>query len=542
MQLPSRSPLHTPAPSTTTSAFAEHRLPPLGPRDCDVLSRARRHHFGPVDTQPHGGSAYARIVAAANSQWALHRQGQELPVRPGSLVSPQTLYTGLETRPSGQEIYHAVFLNARMLIHNPATGQPGWRTGHAITQLHAAPTGEQPWPEEVPYSTARQLREKLPGYSPSVHAELGRQRRYGKHQITIDRRIERRSGVPEFSTPPLPNPLVLPENPAHSGATLSQDPRPLNCITDFLHTLPPWRPAPLAATAPAPFFNTVSLEDGEIDEVCAAHASSEEGTGKRPDTPYPVATLRAHHDALRDKSPEVLNAAYALAMLKRGRARTRPPVANARLERLQYEVRQSMQAGDVDIDGLPRYVLNAGRIPNPADDARSRETSSGSEEEQQVESPGSSFRPHEASPSDSEMALDEEPRAVRGREMDAEGNSGSDEASEVVLGGEADAEGDTDDEYMEAREAEPLGTKTSESTFGTAARTGAAGKHAIIRDYFSYRPSSSSSSEDYSPAPHLPTRSNSLSPILTDADVTSFAGAPDASGPPPGFLLNSSTL
>ncbi|KAJ7669206.1 hypothetical protein DFH06DRAFT_1321233 [Mycena polygramma] len=525
MQLPSRSsPPHIPAPSTTAPAAVGGRfpLPPLGPRDCDVLSRARRHHFGPVDTQPHGGSAYTRIAAAANSQWALHRQGQELPVRPGSVVSPQTIYTGIETRPNGQEVYHAVFLNARMLVHNPITGQPGMRNGHAITQLYAAPTGDQPWPFEVPYSPARQLREDLSGYSASVHAELGRQRRYGSFQIGVDRQIERRSNIPEYAPPAPPfNSLILPNrhDPANSSSSLSMHSirtrRDLNELTGILSALPSWRSAFLNATAAQSATNQApTLEEGQIEDHTDITATGEEGTeGRRPDTPHPSRALRrVEHSRLTDDS-EVLDAAYALAMLKRGRTREVPPATNARLERLQYEARHQAQIGEVDIDGLPRCVLRACRAPELAEQEQGREDLDEINVEEQPEPCGPTPEFRETSPGDADMELVEAPPTTEG--------------------GDTDAEGETDEEYVEAREMEPR-----ESALGTAAPTEAAGKYAITKDYFSYSPSTSSSS-GYSPAPHFPTRPGSLSPILVDADVTSFDPPNAAPGLLPGSQLNS---
>ncbi|KAJ7851209.1 hypothetical protein B0H13DRAFT_1905270 [Mycena leptocephala] len=44
--------------------------------------------------------------------------------------------------PNGQETFHAILLNARMLIHNPVTGEPGAINGHASIQLHAVPSND----------------------------------------------------------------------------------------------------------------------------------------------------------------------------------------------------------------------------------------------------------------------------------------------------------------------------------------------------------------------------------------------------------------
>ncbi|KAJ6466746.1 hypothetical protein C8R47DRAFT_1223938 [Mycena vitilis] len=108
------------------------------------------------------------------TEWVQHRKGNELTVRPGSVVAPQTLYTGNETRPNGQEVQHAIFLNARMLVHNPATGEPGMRNGHVVAHLYLAPTADKPWDLEVPYPSAAQVQTALTTYGPSVHKEVER--------------------------------------------------------------------------------------------------------------------------------------------------------------------------------------------------------------------------------------------------------------------------------------------------------------------------------------------------------------------------------
>ncbi|KAJ6486360.1 hypothetical protein C8R47DRAFT_1072331 [Mycena vitilis] len=175
-------------PPTNSSGRPRHL--PFAPIPCGALSREREHSFGREDRLPRFGNVLSRIQAATNAEWRNHRTGNPLTIRPGSIVAPQTFYTGHETRANGQELYHAVFLNARMLIHNPATGLPAWRNGHCSATLVAAPSGNQSWPFETAYPTDPELRQSLPMYGPNVHSEVGRQRRDGQHQMCIDRRVE----------------------------------------------------------------------------------------------------------------------------------------------------------------------------------------------------------------------------------------------------------------------------------------------------------------------------------------------------------------
>jgi hypothetical protein len=111
---------------------------PLTPLPANVLDRTRKGLFGPEDPHPQEGTVIRRVQAATDNVWVKHRQGNEPVVRPGSVVLPQMLYTGQERRGNGQEVYHAIMLNARLLVHNPETGEPGAVNGHAGVQFYAA--------------------------------------------------------------------------------------------------------------------------------------------------------------------------------------------------------------------------------------------------------------------------------------------------------------------------------------------------------------------------------------------------------------------
>jgi hypothetical protein len=132
-------------------------ISPLSSLPAGVLDRTRKGTFGREDPYPREGTVLSRVQAASNAQWIEHGQGNELTIRPGSVVSPQTLFTGRERRATGQETYHAILLNARLLIHNPETGEPGAINGHASVQLHAAPNSDRVWNLEVPYVSDHQI-------------------------------------------------------------------------------------------------------------------------------------------------------------------------------------------------------------------------------------------------------------------------------------------------------------------------------------------------------------------------------------------------
>ncbi|KAJ6517370.1 hypothetical protein C8R47DRAFT_1063059 [Mycena vitilis] len=246
----------SPSPPTTPSANssqpraeAEERREfpsPLLSMPSAVLNRHRDHYYGTVDTHPSGGTIHQRIRAATDIPWGQHRRGLPLTVRPGSVVSPQTSYTGVETRPSGQEVHHAVLLNARLLIHNPITGRPGMRNGHAIVHFFAAPVTDRAWDLETPFVGADKVTEALPGYCASVHREVGLQRRPGEFVLTANRQIERAPtpfpgarrvqpagprAAPSAPRPASSAPRPAPPVKKTSGHPISGIPRPIPVYT-----------------------------------------------------------------------------------------------------------------------------------------------------------------------------------------------------------------------------------------------------------------------------------------------------------------------
>ncbi|KAJ6450859.1 hypothetical protein C8R47DRAFT_1230049 [Mycena vitilis] len=163
------------------------RISSLAPITGNMLDRTRIHHFGPETRLPRGGNVLTRVWAASNHQEGRQRQGQPPEVRLRSIVAPQTLFTGHETRLNGQELFHAVFLNARMLINNPLTGHPGMVNGHVLATLVAAPVDERPWPYEVAFSSSPHTRNPLAIRDRAAHAAAGPQCLGGPYRLPIDR-------------------------------------------------------------------------------------------------------------------------------------------------------------------------------------------------------------------------------------------------------------------------------------------------------------------------------------------------------------------
>ncbi|KAJ6488195.1 hypothetical protein C8R47DRAFT_1215998 [Mycena vitilis] len=181
--------LNTPSDDDPGKRPPDRLVSPMGPVPCEVLRREPGSTFGPVDHQPPANNAFSRVQAAASSEWIRHRLGHDPRIRPATIVSAQAQQTGRTTTGNGQEIYHAILLNARMLIHNPVTGQPGVKSGHVIAHLYATPPGNQTWPMEVAFPSQASLDAALPDYHPSVREEFGRMRRPGQFLMHLDRQI-----------------------------------------------------------------------------------------------------------------------------------------------------------------------------------------------------------------------------------------------------------------------------------------------------------------------------------------------------------------
>ncbi|KAJ6502926.1 hypothetical protein C8R47DRAFT_1210969 [Mycena vitilis] len=322
-----------------------------------------------------------------------------------------TLYTGREIRPNGQELHHAVFLNARMLIHDPTTGRPGMRHGHAVATFATVPPDERPWPYEVAYPSVHDVSSMLPGYGLATQAEIGRQRRIGSHRLNIDRQVERAPVAAAFrintTLPPILTPLTptLPPVTLPSIRQVLQGPPPnllgappLRVLQpkkkSFFFTHPP-NVAPIvdtSAMAPAGF----AADTGHrvLEFPCNMRVRDSNGRLHRTDTPAPPFRLLTEPPALRKESAdsssdvdmppvspdepntvppvppipaEVLAASGGLLSSVPGEASPpsaqRWPVSNIRLEKLAYEAKQGAKSRILPASQEPPCVFGAYRSP-----------------------------------------------------------------------------------------------------------------------------------------------------------------------------------
>ncbi|KAJ7603969.1 hypothetical protein DFH06DRAFT_1349810 [Mycena polygramma] len=393
------------------------RAPPLASIACDVLDRGRTNTFGPEDSFPRTGSAVARVRVASNAQWVRHRSGQPPLVRPGSVVAPQTLYTGREMRPNGQELHHAVFLNSRMLIHDPVTGRPGMINGHAVTTLVAVPPDNRTWEFECAYPGVRDVR-TLTTYGPATQAEVGRQRREGRYRLAIDRHIERLSTGPlERSARDVSNgfPLTptLPAVPLPSIHQVLQSPPP-NLLTpppsrvlqakkkSFFYTHPPNVPPYIDTSAMTHTGFAVDTGHRVLEFPSRLQTSDDTSSPKRPDTPGPRFRLLTEPPALIDESAETRSdvsmppvspddsdavppvpAIPESALATPGQQSTttqaegsatstqKQPTSNVRLEKLRYEARRCAMSESSPATRSPQYVFSAYSARGAASEAGS---------------------------------------------------------------------------------------------------------------------------------------------------------------------------
>ncbi|KAJ6506430.1 hypothetical protein C8R47DRAFT_1066550 [Mycena vitilis] len=202
---PLPSTLHVPPdPRPSPSAASNVRI--CVPTPCRVLGRRRAGELGPVEYFPREPSAEKRMMAVAQGQTARYFQGLALTARPGMLSSPQTVYTGEEHRPGGQEIHHAVLLNVKMLIHDSRTGLPAERTGHAEVRLFATPDDSSRWNLEVPFPSDEDLAAALVRYEPLQRSEVSAHQQEGKYVLTMDRTLAKVDSRATDNQAPNPTP------------------------------------------------------------------------------------------------------------------------------------------------------------------------------------------------------------------------------------------------------------------------------------------------------------------------------------------------
>ncbi|KAJ6450730.1 hypothetical protein C8R47DRAFT_1230114 [Mycena vitilis] len=240
-----------------------------------------------LEPLPRSGNSVDRIQAASNLQWARYRLRQSPQVRPGSLVAPQTVYTG------------------RTMQHN---GCPGMLNGHAEAMFAAAPVDDRTCALEA------------------TQAEIGRQRRAGQFKMTINRQIEH-APAPAINTPrttgrPFPVPCLAPipflsvptEAPRPTADPHAETGAPRQAFGSCTQSE---APRPFYLTHPVnvpPRFNTRGLPRLGPEAVtghrvllapCLSTATTSEGQPKRIDTPAPPLRLHAEFPALMKEPAEV---------------------------------------------------------------------------------------------------------------------------------------------------------------------------------------------------------------------------------------------
>ncbi|KAJ7789053.1 hypothetical protein B0H13DRAFT_1936499 [Mycena leptocephala] len=327
---------------------------PLSPIPCGVLDRSWKGFFGAEDPHPREGSNLSRVQAATN----------------GSVVSPQTLYTGSERRPNGQEVFHAILLNARLLVHDPATGEPGARNGHASVQLYAAPNTDKVWDLEVPYVSDQQIQEELTKYGPGVHREVQHDTSYSEDELSV-------SDGWRSSPPPLITPDKSSSSPIGKASLMSRVTPPILTKTnvfvsstkagEFSYVTHPADVPPLFDTSQMLALGTTA----EGDRVLRVPAREPGGDPvRRPDTPHLPWRLLENPPALTssrvspqdspmitDRIVESLESMPDLELHQPAPIPCRDTVERA-LERLDYDAQRCLLEATTELPA-PKLVLSA---------------------------------------------------------------------------------------------------------------------------------------------------------------------------------------
>ncbi|KAJ7909339.1 hypothetical protein B0H13DRAFT_1877837 [Mycena leptocephala] len=206
-----------------------------------VLSRLRTRHYGPTDSHPRTGTAAMRVKAAADETWRQHLRGQAPAIRPGSIVAPQTLYTGS-------------------------------------------------WELEVPYPTDENVDNAMGCYGLGAKREVSRQRRRGQYKLTKGRKVQRNTTSQEHESevsegwrpshsPPLhaPTPLRLIAPPSTLESNLSRESTPaFRYITHPVGVQPPMDTSSMEVVG-------TSADSG--DRVLRYNICTGQPGNRRPDTP-----------------------------------------------------------------------------------------------------------------------------------------------------------------------------------------------------------------------------------------------------------------
>ncbi|KAJ7779131.1 hypothetical protein B0H16DRAFT_1878705 [Mycena metata] len=244
-----------------------HRIAQLEAEEQRTLTRTGQRPFGTVD-QATSYDPRLDIKRAARSQQYAVETGKNLHIRPAMAESAQTKYLGVEEKAFGQEIHRAIFLNARMLIHDPDTGMPGIRTGHLYAELHTNPVEPyRRWPLEVPCVSHQDVQAAI---RPRFNRREARKWKatHAAHQLTTAVR----------ETPPISVGMLL--KPIGLQDILKQNHAPTHYL---IH--PPNEPPPFDTSRMTTIGTT--RESGQI--VLEFHAEKRGAespeTCKRPDTP-----------------------------------------------------------------------------------------------------------------------------------------------------------------------------------------------------------------------------------------------------------------
>ncbi|KAK7023221.1 hypothetical protein R3P38DRAFT_3195224 [Favolaschia claudopus] len=205
---------HPPASNTLQQQHREYldaiqrTINRLEAEQYDHRPPVRQTGFGAVDRR---ASAPARhtVQAIATAQDAAFREGRPIHVRPGRVESDQVQYLGQDAHRDGQEVHRVAFMNARMSVHDPSTGEYGVRSGHMVGHLYVDPQERRKWRMHLPYPSQQRVRRYLDeskAEAEVINAQKLAMKRQRLTEIKQKRRISENAAPKEPIPPPNPSP------------------------------------------------------------------------------------------------------------------------------------------------------------------------------------------------------------------------------------------------------------------------------------------------------------------------------------------------
>ncbi|KAK7058092.1 hypothetical protein R3P38DRAFT_2760211 [Favolaschia claudopus] len=156
--------------------------------------------FGVVDQRTTASALHA-VQAIARGQEAAFREGRQIHVRPGRMESDQVFYLGEDAHRDGQEVQRVAFMNTRVEVLDPATGEYGTKSGHLFGHLYVDPHERKKWKIHMPFPSQQRLHRYLTEAKAEAQVTVSQKLVQKKRRLTESH--QKRDAGGSTYTPPL---------------------------------------------------------------------------------------------------------------------------------------------------------------------------------------------------------------------------------------------------------------------------------------------------------------------------------------------------